>query len=76
MIGIELPIHVRGSLAHPEAKLDWGEALGSLLVPPILDAIPLPIPRLDESEDGADGESGPSSLGNLLERGLKGILGE
>ena len=76
LIGIELPIHVRGSLAHPEAKLDWGEALGSLLVPPILDAIPLPIPRLDESEDGADGESGPSSLGNLLERGLKGILGE
>ena len=76
LIGIELPIHVRGSLARPEAKLDWGEALGSLLVPPVLDAIPLPIPRSGGSEDGADGESGSGSLGNLLERGLKGVLGE
>ena len=73
LLGIELPIHVRGSLAHPKAKLEWGEALGSLLVPPILDLVPLPIPLLNEPEDG---KPGSNSLGNLLEEGLQGIFGE
>ena len=76
LIGIELPIHVRGSLARPEAKMDWGEALASLLVPPILDVLPLPIPLLNEPEDGADGKPGSNSTGNLLEKGLKSIFGE
>ncbi len=76
LIGIELPIHVRGSLARPEAKMDWGEALASLLVPPILDVLPLPIPLLHEPEDGADGKSGSNSIGNLLEKGLKSVFGE
>ena len=76
LIGIELPIHVRGSLARPEAKMDWGEALASLLVPPILDVLPLPIPLLNEPEDGADGKPGSNSTRNLLEKGLKSIFGE
>ena len=76
LIGIELPIHVRGSLARPEAKMDWGEALASLLVPPILDVLPLPIPLLHEPEDGADGKSGSNSIGGLLEKGLKSVFGE
>ena len=76
LIGIELPIHVRGSLARPEAKMDWGEALASLLVPPILDVLPLPIPLLHEPEDGADWKSGSNSIGGLLEKGLKSVFGE
>lgn len=76
LIGIELPVHVRGSLTHPEVELDWGEALGSLLLPPILDIVPLPIPLLDEPEDGTGGRSGSNPVGNLLEEGLKSIFGE
>ena len=76
LIGIELPVHVRGSLAHPKVELDWGEALGSLLLPPILDIVPLPIPLLDEPEDGAGVKSGSNPVGNLLEEGLKSIFGE
>lgn len=73
LAGVELPIRVGGSLDRPEAKMDWGAALGRLLLPAVLDALPLP----GEPEDGTTGgKPGSKPIEDLLKKGLQGIFGE
>lgn len=70
LVGIELPLDVEGPLDHPRFGLDWGGALGSLLVPSLLKEVipPLPLPVPNGSGEGTDGGgAGFDPVGKLLD---------
>ena len=78
LIGLELPVNIKGPLDNPKVELAWGVVLGSLLadkiVDEIFDAIDLPVPQADKSADETDGEPELDPVEELLKEGLKSIF--
>ena len=73
LVGLELPLEVEGPLDHPRLGLDWGAALGSLLVPSLLKKVvpPLLVPVPDGSGERTDGGAGFDPVGKLLDEVFK-----
>lgn len=85
LLGLDLPVNIKGPLDAPKVELDWGRALAALLANELLDLIPLPnIPGIsktdkteeaDEAEDNKDDEETElDPVDQLLKKGLKEIF--
>ena len=79
LLGLDLPVNIKGPLDDPKVELDWGRALAALLQNELLKLIPLPnVPgssRADEAEDAEDDEETEvDPVEELLKKGLKELF--
>lgn len=79
LLGLDLPVNIKGPLEDPKVELDWGRALAALLTNELLELIPLPnVPRIlrtdeaDEEEEDEGIELDP--VDQLLKKGIKEIF--
>lgn len=79
LLGLDLPVNIKGPLEDPKVELDWGRALATLLTNELLNLLPLPhvpgILKTDEAEDDEEDEGiGLNPVDKLLNKGLKEIF--
>ena len=82
LLGLDLPVNIKGPLEAPKVELDWGRALAALLANELLDLIPLPnipgILKADEAKDAKDNgdneETELDPVDKLLKKGLQEIF--
>lgn len=85
LLGLDLPVNIKGPLDAPKVELDWGRVLAALLANELLDLIPLPnVPGIskadkaketEEAEDNKDDEETElDPVDQLLKKGLKEIF--
>ena len=83
LLGLDLPVNIKGPLDAPKVELDWGRVLAALLANELLDLIPLPnipgISKTDKTEDDGDDddkakETELDPVDQLLKKGLKEIF--
>lgn len=89
LLGLDLPVNIKGPLDDPKVELDWGRALAALFANELLDLLPLPnVPgvsrankadKSDEAEDdGDDDDKGKEPeldpVEKLLKKGLQEIF--
>lgn len=84
LLGLDLPVNIKGPLDDPKVELDWGRALAALLANELLDLIPLPnVPgisrtdkaeEVDEADDNKDKEPELDPVEKLLKKGLQEIF--
>lgn len=86
LLGLDLPVNIKGPLDAPKVELDWGRVLAALLANELLDLIPLPnVPgisktdkadKAEEAEDDDDKakETELDPVDQLLKKGLKEIF--
>lgn len=79
LLGLDLPVNIKGPLEDPKVELDWGRALAALLTNELLDLIPLPnVPGIlrtdDADEEGEDEGIELDPVDQLLKKGIKEIF--
>ena len=82
LLGLDLPVNIKGPLEDPKVELDWGRTLAALLANELLDLIPLPnvpgILKADEAKDAKDNgdneETELDPVDKLLKKGLQEIF--
>ena len=80
LLGLDLPVNIKGPLEDPKVELDWGRALAALLANELLDLIPLPnVPGILKSDEAKgdkedDEETGLDPVDKLLKKGLQEIF--
>ena len=83
LLGLDLPVNIKGPLDDPKVELDWGRALAALLQNELLKLIPLPnvsdILKSDQAENAEDGddkdqETEVDPVEELLKKGLKELF--
>lgn len=82
LLGLDLPVNIKGPLEDPKVELDWGRTLAALLANELLDLIPLPnipgILKAEEAKDAKDNgdneETELDPVDKLLKKGLQEIF--
>ena len=85
LLGLDLPVNIKGPLDDPKVELDWGRALAALLANELLDLLPLPnipgISKTDKAEEAEEAEDNKDDeeteldpVDQLLKKGLKEIF--
>lgn len=86
LLGLDLPVNIKGPLDAPKVELDWGRVLAALLANELLDLIPLPnipgISKTDKTEEAEEAEDDDDKaketeldpVDQLLKKGLKEIF--
>lgn len=85
LLGLDLPVNIKGPLDAPKVELDWGRVLAALLANELLDLIPLPnvpgISKTDKAEEAEEAEDNKDDeeteldpVDQLLKKGLKEIF--
>ncbi len=76
LVGLELPLNIKGPLDNPKIALAWEDILGSVLTEKILDIIDLSLPGKDNPDKEKETDERPDldQVKELLKEGLKGIF--
>ena len=84
LLGVDLPVDIKGPLDDPKVELHWGRALAALFANQIMDLIPLPnVPAILGADEAKDDEAkddekdkgtGLAPVDKLLKKGVNKIL--
>ena len=79
LLGVDLPVDIKGPLDDPKVELHWGRALAALFANQIMDLIPLPnVPAILGADEAKDDEkdkgTGLAPVDKLLKKGVNKIL--
>ena len=79
LLGVDLPVDIKGPLDDPKVELHWGRALAALFANQLMDLIPLPnVPGILGADEAKDDEkdkgTGLAPVDKLLKKGVDKIF--